>query len=340
MSTYLRKCLLTYVTTYALAMELTQQPPQRIVLSSAEFQGLSVMPPEAEWFASIESKHTRRAYEGDIRGFMEFAGITDPTGFRQVMRPHVLAWRRELERQGLSGATVRRKLSALASLYEFLCDCNAVEQNPVKGVRRPKVGSYEGKTPAISDHHARALLEAPDASTLKGLRDRAILSVLLYHAIRREELTKLRVKDAQYLRLGVVHLRIDGKGGKTRYIPAHPASLGAIAAYLEHAGHGEDREGALFRPVRNTRGESTAGALTPQGVYANVVRKYIQEVGLNGELYSPHALRATAATNALLHEADIAKVQEWLGHANIQTTRGYDRRHTKPEESPTYRVRY
>jgi site-specific recombinase XerD len=321
--------------------DVTNIPTQRgIVLSAAEFRGLADMPPELEWFASIESPHTRRAYESDIRGFMTFSGITDPLGFRQVARSHVLAWRRELERQGLSGATIRRKLAALASLYEFLCDRNAVEHNPVKGVRRPKVDTYEGKTPAIGDHQARALLEAPPADTLKGLRDRAILSVLLYHAIRREELTKLRVKDCNQLRSGIAHLRIQGKGGKTRYIPAHPASLAAITAYLERAGHGQDTEGALFRPVRNTRGGSIEKALSPHGVYENVVRKYMHQVGLSGELFGPHALRATAATNALLHNADIAKVQEWLGHANIQTTRGYDRRQTRPEDSPTYRVQY
>ena len=67
---------------------------------------------------------------------------------------------------------------------------------------------------------------------------------------------------------------------------------------------------------------------------------YLRGMGLTGELFAPHALRATAATNALLHNADIAKVQEWLGHASIQTTRIYDRRTTRPEDSPTYRVQY
>ena len=65
----------------------------------------------------------------------------------------------------------------------------------MKGVKRPSVESYEGKTPALGDHQARALLDAPDATTLKGKRDRAILATLLYHALRRDELCKLRVKD-------------------------------------------------------------------------------------------------------------------------------------------------
>jgi site-specific recombinase XerD len=313
----------------------------QIVLSAAEFQGLAVMPPEMEWFASIESPHTRRAYQQDIQEFMNFASITTPEVFRTVNRAHILAWRKVLETKGLSGATVRRKLAALASLFEYLCDCNSIEQNPVKGVRRPKVDTYEGKTPALSDEQARKLLEAPCVDTLKvkGLRDRAILSVLLFHVLRREELTKLRIKDFNLMRSGVPHLRVQGKGNKTRYIPTHPATLSHITAYLTNVEWANDLEGALFRPIRNTRGGSTESTLTANGVY-EVVCLYMNQIGLNQELLAPHALRATAATNALLHNADMAKVQEWLGHANIQTTRIYDRRSTKPEDSPTFKVHY
>src|SRR5438094_10362311 len=81
-------------------------------------------------------------------------------------------------------------------------------------------------------------------------------------------------------------------------------------------------------------------AMTTDGVY-KVVQYYARKVGIGDiERLGVHALRATAATNALDHEADIAKVQEWLGHANIATTRLYDRRKTRPEDSPTFKVRY
>jgi len=89
---------------------------------------------------------------------------------------------------------------------------------------RPKVESYEGKTPALGDHQARALLNAPDAKTLKGKRDRALLSTLLYHGLRREELCTLKVRDITQRR-GVLHLRVHGKGGKTRYLRVLPVSV-------------------------------------------------------------------------------------------------------------------
>jgi site-specific recombinase XerD len=135
-----------------------------------------------------------------------------------VIRAHVIAWRKDIERRQLAPATVRRKLSALSSLFEYLCERNAVPYNPVKGVKRPKANNNEGTTPALSDAQARALLKAPPVDTLKGVRDRTILATLLFHGIRREELCKLRVRDYQR-REGIMHFRVEGKGDKVRFIP-------------------------------------------------------------------------------------------------------------------------
>lgn len=314
--------------------------PPRASLTVQEFQRLADVPPESHWFANLDSLQTRRAYKNDLRVFMTFTGIVQPEEFRSVTRAHILAWRADLESQKLAGSTIRRKLAALGSLYEYLCETNAVTHNPVKGVKRPKIDSYEGKTPALGDAQARALLDAPPSETLKGKRDRAILSVLLYQALRREELTKLLVKDFNHERRGVPHLRVHGKGGKLRYIPTHSNTLRLVSEYLEVAGHGQDIDGPLFRPIINPRVGHTATALTPGGVYSSVVVRYMKQVGILGENMGPHALRATAATSALEHNADIAKVQEWLGHASISTTRVYDRRGSKPEDSPTFRVTY
>jgi site-specific recombinase XerD len=309
------------------------------LLTRAEFQTLAEVPAEVEWFANIDNPRTRRAYHIDLRDFMQFVGIHQPTEFRIVTRAHVIAWRKHLEGRQLSGATIRRKLAALSSLFEYLCDHNAVTHNPVKGVKRPKVDSYEGKTPALGDHQARQLLSVPDPETRKGKRDRAILSMLLYHGLRREELTTLLVKDITPRR-GVLHVRVHGKGGKTRYIPLHPGTAELLTDYLEACGHGNDVATPLFRPVRNNRTKKLDEAMTTEGVY-KLVRSYARRIGI-GEKdgIGVHALRATAATNALDHEADIAKVQEWLGHANIATTRLYDRRKHRPEDSPTFKVAY
>ena len=253
---------------------------------------------------------------------------------------HRLARRRGWPRTG--GATVRHRLAALSSLFEYLCEKNAVTHNPVKGVKRPRAESGEGKTPALGDHQARDLLVAPGKDTASGeetvkeKRDRAILSTLLFHALRREELCKLKVKDFRNTRRGVPHLKVAGKGEKTRYLPLHPGTNALIHDYLDAAGHGEDENGALFRPLKNNRTRRLDRALTPDGVY-KLVRGYSAQLGFE---IGAHALRATAATNALDNKSDIAKVQEWLGHANIATTRIYDHRKSRPEDSPTFKVDY
>ncbi len=306
------------------------------LLTAAAFQQLADVPPELEWFANLGSKATRRAYENALADFMRFTGIVRPEEFRTVTRAHVIAWRDELAGRALSGMTVRHRLAALSSLFEYLCERNAVTHNPVKGVKRPAVESYEGKTPALGDHQARALLDAPEGDRVKAKRDRAMLATLLYHALRREELCKLKVKDFKQERRGVAHMKISGKGGKTRYVPLHPAAGGLIVDYLEAAGHGAEDSGALFRSLHRGRIEGWPKPMTPDAVY-KIVRGYSGALGFE---VGAHSLRATAATNALDHQADIAKVQEWLGHANIATTRIYDHRKTRPEDSPTFKVAY
>lgn len=305
------------------------------MLTAAEFRKLAEVPPKAEWFVNIDNPHTRRAYQNDLQEFMAFVEITRPAELRSVTRAHVIAWRKDLERRALTGATVRRKLSALSSLYDYLCDENAVTSNPVDGVRRPKVESYEGKTPALGDAQARHLLKQPIGDEVPMRRDRALLSLLLYHGLRREEAALIKVQDL-HARRDVPHLRVHGKGGKLRNLPLHPGTLELITDYLETAGHGRDKSGAVFRPIRNNRTGELERALSGDGIY-KLVRRYAKNLGIE---IGAHALRATAATNALEHEADIAKVQEWLGHANIQTTRIYDRRKSRPKDSPTFKVSY
>jgi integrase/recombinase XerD len=310
-------------------------------LSAAQFGALAEVPAELEWLGNVENLRTRRAYRIDVQEFMTFTGLKHPAELRAVARAHVIAWRDALKGRRLAAASIRRKLAALSSLFDYLCNCNAVAGNPVDGVERPAANGNEGSTPALGDAQARRLLEAPPANTLKGVRDRAILATLLYHGMRREELCLLRVRD-MHTRQGVMHFKVSGKGDKDRFVPVHPSAQRLIEAYLALAGHASDLAGPVFRPVTNNRTGLLEKPLYPGSVYHNIVRKYGRATGINAEVNGlcVHSLRATAATNALTHEADIAKVQEWLGHANVSTTRLYDRRKTRPEDSPTFRVRY
>jgi integrase/recombinase XerD len=158
----------------------------RRALTPAQFGDLADIPPELEWLANIINPKTRRAYKNDVGEFSTFTGLREPPELRTITRAHVIAWRKDLERRGLSAASIRRKLSALSALFDYLCERNAGSGNPVDGVKRPVSHNNAGSTPALGDGQVRKLLDAPPADTLKGVRDRAILATLLYHGIRHE----------------------------------------------------------------------------------------------------------------------------------------------------------
>src|SRR5208283_2984205 len=171
---------------------------------------------------AITNAKTRRAYKADVEEFIGFTGLRGFAALRTITRAHVIAWRKNLEKRALAPSSIRRKLSALSALFDYLCEHNALAGNPVDGVKRPVANGNEGSTPALGDAQVRKLLNAPSEDTLKGVRDRAILATLLYHGIRREELCRLRVRDIQS-RQGVLHFRVKGKRDKVRFVPVHVA---------------------------------------------------------------------------------------------------------------------
>jgi hypothetical protein len=123
------------------ALPVPLQSPEQRLITQAEFQRLADIPPEAEWFANITNPNTRRAYRNDVGQFMKFVGIEHFTDFRIVARAHVIAWRKSLEDKAMAPATIRRKLSALSDLFDYLCKENAIVINPVHGVERPTEGA-------------------------------------------------------------------------------------------------------------------------------------------------------------------------------------------------------
>jgi hypothetical protein len=165
---------------------------------------------------------------------------------------------------------------------------------------------------------------------------RTILSALLFHTLRREELCKLKERDFRHARKGVPHLKVSGKGGKMRYVPLHPGTSRLIHDYLDAAGHGEDQASRCSGPCATTAPASLPRRSPRDGVYT-LVRTYSAALGFEIGAHTP---RATAATNALDHQAGIAKVQDWLGFAKIDTKRIYRHRRTRPEDSTTFKVAY
>ncbi len=96
--------------------------PASRALTAAQFRGLAEVPPELEWFANIRNEKTRRAYQQDVKDFTGFVGIARPEEFRIVTRAHLIAWRKDMESRTLAPSTIRRKLAAISSLFDYLCD--------------------------------------------------------------------------------------------------------------------------------------------------------------------------------------------------------------------------
>src|SRR5579871_5327647 len=182
---------------------------------------LKAIPEEDLWLASQRSPHTRRAYKEDVILFMRALGITSREELRQVERGAVVAWIRQMEKKKEKPRTIRRRLAALSSLYTHLVAHRAAEKNPVREIKRPRVNRTCGVTAAFDDKQARKLLDAPDTETVEGLRDRAILSVLLQAGPRRAEVASMKVKDFHVNR-GYFSIRFTRKGGDEHSLALNP----------------------------------------------------------------------------------------------------------------------
>jgi len=293
------------------------------------------------WLNNLISLASRTAKRQDLMNFISWFKIKSMEDIQNVKREDIINWRDAMlgpkDDRRYAIRTVKRNMATISKFLEMLCDNKILEINIVKGVERPKLNSTEGVTQAINAAQARDLLEAPDPKTLKGNRDRAILATFLFHALRRSELCNLKIKDILE-RDGIKQLKVLGKGDKERYIPVHPVAIARITDYLDACGHGGNKESPIFKSLSNN-GSNTGRPMVPSGIYELVI-KYGQKVGIDTSHFSPHSLRATAATNTLINGEDIRKVQHWLGHASIQTTAMYDKRDHRAEDSPTFRVRY
>ena len=305
----------------------------------ASLEALAAIPEEEIWLAKQKSARTRRAYRLDVAHFMRTLGISSPEQLRQIDHRAVIAWERIMrEQEGAAPSTVRRRLSALSSLFKHLVRHGSANRNPVVDVERPAINREEGTTAAFSKMQARLLLDAPASNTVAGLRDRAILSVGLQVGLRRAEIAALTVGDLHQNR-GYDALRLIRKGGRRDALAINPQAAARIRAYLEQAGHGCDHGGPLFRPLRgNARAHHPANRMDPDAV-DRVLRKYATGLGL-ARGYSAHSMRATFITTALENGAQLEDVQKAAGHRDPSTTKLYDRRGYNPERAASFFATY
>jgi integrase/recombinase XerD len=268
----------------------------------------------SDWLARTPSVHTRAAYVNDLKQFVAFAGLEQGEweGLMRIRPGDVAAWRDSLQAAGQTNATVRRKLTAVRSLYSFLIIYGYTGANPAHGkfVQAPSVGK-DGKTPGLSPKECRRLLDSPDPLTPSGVRDRALLAVLAYTGCRVGELTRLKVRS---YRLSGGHrvLAIHGKGGKERQVPLHPEAFERLDGWIQLAGISQVPTAPLFPPTKTPRGQGRDGfasrPLSRRSVEL-LVHRYARALGLDPGI-TVHSLRVTALTTARERGSDIIDLQD------------------------------
>jgi site-specific recombinase XerD len=236
---------------------------------------LADIPEEEIWLAKQKSARTRRAYRLNVRHFMVALGITTTDQLRQADHRAVIAWERMMrETERAAPSTIRRRLSALSSMFKHLVRHGHAAKNPVREIERPAINRDEGTTPAFSKAQARKLLDAPADDTLEGLRDRAILSVGLQVGLRRAEIATLTVGDLHQNR-GFDSLRVTRKGGRRDALAINPQTAARLRAYLERAGHADDIEGPLFLPLHHNGRQSHIRRPMHPDAIDRVLRKHL-----------------------------------------------------------------
>lgn len=227
-------------------------------------------------------------------------------------RPDILAYLAHCRNRQMAPKTLSRKVSSLRTFYKYLLLDKVIDKDPTVNLETPKAVKY--LPGVLQQSETELLLSAPDTTTLKGIRDKAVLETLYATGMRVSELTGLHVDD---LHTEFHYAKCFGKGGKERIVPLGSYAIEAIDTYLKKCRPiflKDKTNPALFL---NQRG----GTLTRQSVW-NMMKFYGEQVGLGDQL-SPHTLRHSLAAHMLENGADLRTVQEILGHADLTTTQIY-----------------
>jgi integrase/recombinase XerD len=217
--------------------------------------------------------------------------------------------------------SVKQHLAALRMLFDWLVVGHVLDINPAHAVRGPKYSQKRGKTPVLDRDEARALLAAIDPGSLTGLRDRALIGVMIYTFARVGAVLQMNVGDYfSQGRRGWV--RLHEKGGKEHEAPCIPKLEAYLDEYIAAAGIADDTDGPLFRTTGRSTG--TPHRMTQQDGYRLIERR-AKQAGIETRIGN-HSMRATGITDYLRSDGSLAKAREMANHADTRTTQLYDRR--------------
>ena len=309
------------------------------------------------WVNRPKSVHTRRSYRDGVLSFVRHRGILWPqeaTALLTISVADVQTYRDVLAAIGAAPKTINHRVSALSSFYKYLALSAAELRLPIL-VPNPAHSQFIARessdpreeTLSLPAARARQLLNLPAGDSVLAHRDRAIVKLYLYSGIRLATGCSLLVEDFRHDGEEAT-LRLSEKGDKRRTIGLHCVAAQAIQEYIQRA---ELSSGPLFRPRRHSHTEELAATTMEPRTMWTILKDYLSRLPnalRERELpdgnkvmecvYTPHSLRATAATLLLDSGVDIMEVKELLGHRHVTTTQIYDKRRRAAREGASHKM--
>jgi integrase/recombinase XerD len=274
-----------------------------------------------EFFAAnIRNRNTREAYH---RALVDFFAWCEDREFGLIdIEPIIVAAYVEYLASIYATPTVKQHLAAIRMCFDWLVVGQIVPHNPAASVRGPSHVVKRGKTPVLTAAEARRLLDSIDCDNTVGLRDRALIAVMVYSFARVSAVAGMRVED-NFRNGKRCSIRLHEKGGKFHEVPAHHIAQEYLDEYVAAAGISDDPKGPLFRSALGRTGELSLRPMSRRDVL-RMVKRRARACGLS-ERISCHTFRATGITAYLENGGTIEKAQAIAAHESPRTTKLYDR---------------
>ncbi len=288
-----------------------------------------------EFFAAqIRNRNTRLAYSRAVAGFCDWAQTQGFTEIVDLEPIHVAAWL-ETRMKEVSAPTAKQELAAVRRLFDWLVTGHVMVINPADAVRGPAHSVSHGKTPILTAEQARQLIESIPTTSIAGLRDRALIGMMVYTFARISAALRMNGGDT-FRHDRRLRVRLHEKGGKVHEMPCHHRLEGYLLDYLEAAGIEGDTP--LFQTIaRGSRNLSGRRLTRTEAWY--MVKRRAKQAGIDTAVCN-HTFRGTGITAYLEHpDAKLEEAQKMAAHSDPKTTRLYDRRQQSVSQDEVERIR-
>lgn len=272
--------------------------------------------------ANIRNANTRRAYGRAVADFFRWCSKRNVRRLEQLNPTLVAAY---VEQLGATHAkpSVKQHLAAVRMLFDWLIVGQVMPTNPAGAVRGPAHVVKRGKTPVLTSQETRQLLDAIETDSIGGLRDRALIGVLVYSFARIGAAISLKIDD-YYPEGKRWWLRLHEKGGKRHEVPVHHTLEGYLDTYIDTAGIREERKGPIFRTLKRSPGRPLSLNPLSQPEAWQMIRRRARAARIL-TLIGCHTFRATGITAYLENGGTLEHAQQIAAHESPRTTKLYDR---------------